>query len=77
MLSLVFPYRYLLVKVNNVKSINWTMKKLNPKHITLFTDNIEDELKLDFDIEFQFIEYKKKDTIEVYVKKDKKVKGLF
>jgi hypothetical protein len=77
MLSLVFPYRYLLVKVNNVKSINWTMKKLNPKHVTLFNDNIENELELDFDIEFQFIEYKKKDTIEVYVKKDKKVKGLF
>jgi hypothetical protein len=53
------------------------MKKLNPKHVTLFNDNIENELELDFDIEFQFIEYKKKDTIEVYVKKDKKVKGLF
>lgn len=52
------------------------MKKLNPKHVILFTDNIEDELELDFDIEFQFIIPKQK-TIEVYVKKDKKVKGLF
>lgn len=52
------------------------MKKLNPKNVILFTDNIEDELKVDFDFNFQFIIPKKK-TIEVYVKKDKKVKGLF
>lgn len=52
------------------------MKKLNPKHVILFTDNIEDELKVDFDFNFQFIIPKQK-TIEVYVKKDKKVKGLF
>ena len=52
------------------------MKKLNPKHVTLFTENIEDELKVDFDFNFQFIIPKQK-TIEVYIPKDKKVKGLF
>lgn len=51
------------------------MKKLNPKNVILFTDNIEDELKVDFDFNFQFILPKQK-TIEVYVPK-KKVKGLF
>lgn len=54
------------------------MKKLNPKPVTLFTENIEDDFGLDFNFEFQFIIPKKK-TIEVYIKKDKnyKIKGLF
>ena len=52
------------------------MKRLNPKPVNLFTGNIEDELKVEFDFNFQFILPKQK-TIEVYVKKDKKVKGLF
>ena len=52
------------------------MKKLNPKPVTLFTENIEDELKVDFDFNFQFILPKQK-TIEVYIPKKKKVKGLF